>query len=201
EMNMFMAIGQLGLSHEMVGQHLLPLGTVYDPFVCRGLDSLIYSLYMEPKMVFAGTPSGVSLSAAGGAHESAGTASLVIELPALIHDEPCFAVETAWALLEAFRQCCDRVRGLSTYLRLSTKPIDQGLLDPALARLGEEELRRQVLAGGYRLVDRRETAPHLPVENVVHIVTAGRMFPGRLGGARRLEGGGVAATAINLTGP
>ena len=201
EMNMFMAIGQLGLSHELVGQHLLPLGTVYDPFVCRGLDSLIYSLYMESKMVFAGTPSGVSLSPEGGAHQSSVTASLGIELPGLIYYEPCFAVETEWTLLEAFRQCCDRERGRSTYLRLSTKPIDQGLLDPALARLGEEELRRQVLAGGYRLVDRRETAPHLPVENVVHIVTAGTMVPEALEAAARLAEEEVAANVINLTGP
>ncbi|MDI3341496.1 MAG: 1-deoxy-D-xylulose-5-phosphate synthase N-terminal domain-containing protein, partial [Sphaerobacter sp.] len=201
EMNMFMAIGQLGLSHELVGQHLLPLGTVYDPFVCRGLDALIYSLYIGAKMVFAGTPSGVSLSPEGGAHQSSVTASLGIELPELIYYEPCFANETEWVLLEAFRQCCDREHGRATYLRLSTKPIDQGLIAPALARLGEAALRRQVLAGGYRLVDRRETTPHLPVEHVVHIVTAGTMVPEAIEAAARLAEEEVAANVINLTSP
>ena len=62
EMNLFMALGQFGLSYELTGQHLIPIGTVYDPFVCRGLDALIYGLYGGAKMIFAGTPSGVSLS-------------------------------------------------------------------------------------------------------------------------------------------
>ena len=65
EMNLFMALGQFGLSYELTGQHLIPIGTVYDPFVCRGLDALIYSLYVGAKMIFAGTPAGVSLSPGG----------------------------------------------------------------------------------------------------------------------------------------
>lgn len=199
EMNLFMGLGQLGLSYELVGQHLIPIGTVYDPFVCRGLDALIYSLYVGSKMIFAGTPSGVSLSPEGGAHQSSVTASLGIELPGLLSFEPCFASETEWVLLEAFRRCCDRENGVSTYLRLSTKPIDQQLLEPALARLGEDELRRQVLAGGYRLVDRREVAPQLPVENAVQIVVSGVMVPEAIEAANRLREEEVAANVINIT--
>ena len=131
EMNLFMALGQFGLSYELTGQHLIPIGTVYDPFVCRGLDALIYSLYGGAKMIFAGTPSGVSLSPEGGAHQSTVTPSLGIELPGLDFYEPAFAREVEWALLEALRQCCDREHGLSTYFRLSTKPIDQKLMDEA----------------------------------------------------------------------
>lgn len=201
EMNMFMAIGQLGLSYELIGQHLIPIGTVYDPFVCRGLDSLIYSLYVGSKMIFAGTPSGISLSPEGGAHQSSVTVSLGIELPGLISYEPCFANETEWVLLEAMRRCCDRENGLSSYLRLSTKPIDQKLIEPALARLGEEELRRQVLAGGYRLVDRRETTPNLPAANTVQIVAAGTMIPEAVEAAARLAEEEIAANVINITSP
>ncbi len=201
EMNLFMAIGQLGLSHELVGQHLIPIGTVYDPFVCRGLDSLIYSLYVGSKMIFAGTPSGVSLSPEGGAHQSSVTVSLGMELPGLISFEPCFANETEWVMLEAMRRCCDRENGLSSYLRLSTKPIDQKLIEPALKRLGEEELRRQVLAGGYRLVDRRETTPNLPAGNTVQIVAAGTMIPEAVEAAARLADEEIAANVINLTSP
>ena len=65
EMNLFMLLGQLGLSHELNGELLLPVGTVYDPFVCRGLDALIYSVYSGSKFVFAGTPAGVTLSPGG----------------------------------------------------------------------------------------------------------------------------------------
>ncbi len=201
EMNLFMAIGQLGLSHELVGQHLIPIGTVYDPFVCRGLDALIYSLYVGSKMIFAGTPSGVSLSPEGGAHQSSVTVSLGVELPGLISFEPCFANETEWVILEAMRRCCDRENGLSSYLRLSTKPINQKLIEPALLRLGEEELRRQVLTGGYRLVDRRETTPNLPVDNVVQIVAAGTMIPEAVEAAARLADEEIAANVINITSP
>ena len=123
EMNLFMMLGQLGLSHELNGDMILPVGTVYDCFVCRGLDALIYGAYSGSKFVFAGTPSGVSLSPEGGAHQSTITASIGMELPNLQLYETCFQQETEWTLLEGLRQCLDRTSGLSTYLRLSTKPI------------------------------------------------------------------------------
>ena len=138
EMNLFMALGQFGLSYELTGQHLIPVGTVYDPFVCRGLDALIYDLYVGSKMIFAGTPAGVSLSPEGGAHQSTVTPSLGIELPNVIFYEPAFANEVEWILLEGMRRCCDRKSGLSTYLRLSTKSVEQNLNAPALKRLGED---------------------------------------------------------------
>jgi pyruvate dehydrogenase E1 component len=199
EMNLFMALGQFGLSYELTGQHLIPIGTVYDPFVCRGLDALIYSLYGGAKMIFAGTPSGVSLSPEGGAHQSTVTPSLGVELPGLDFYEPAFAREVEWALLEAMRQCCDREHGLSTYFRLSTKPVDQKLLDEALARLGEDELRRQTLLGGYRIVDRRVAAPDLPLADTVQIAAGGIMVPEAIEAARRLHEEGVAANVINVT--
>ena len=70
EMNLFLLLGQLGLAYELQDEQLLPVGTVYDPFVCRGLDALIYGTYSGASFVFAGTPSGVSLSREGGAHQS-----------------------------------------------------------------------------------------------------------------------------------
>jgi pyruvate dehydrogenase E1 component len=199
EMNLFMALGQYGLSYELTGQHLIPIGTVYDPFVCRGLDALIYSLYGGSKMIFAGTPSGVSLSPEGGAHQSTVTPSLGIELPGLDFYEPAFAREVEWMLLEALRQCCDREHGLSTYFRLSTKPVDQKLMDEALARLGEEAMRRQTLLGGYRVVDRRAAAPDLPARDVVQIAAGGIMVPEAIAAAKVLHEEGVAANVINVT--
>ncbi len=199
EMNLFMALGQLGLAYELTGQHLIPIGTVYDPFVCRGLDALIYSLYVGGKFIFAGTPAGISLSPEGGAHQSTVTPSLGIELPGLVAYEPAFAREVEWILLEGMRLCCDREHGVSTYLRLSTKPIDQTLFDEPLKRFGEEELRRQVLAGGYRIIDRRIHAPELPAHDTVHIFTGGIMLPEAIEAARRLHEEGAAANVILVT--
>ena len=199
EMNLFMALGQFGLSHELNGQHLIPVGTVYDPFVCRGLDALIYSLYVGSKMIFAGTPAGVSLSPEGGAHQSTVTPSLGIELPGVIFYEPAFGRETEWVLLDGMQRCCDRINGNSTYLRLSTKPVDQTLFNEPLERFGVESLRQQVLAGGYRIIDRKLVAPHLPTADVVQIAAAGIMVPEAIDAARRLHEEGIAANVINVT--
>ena len=199
EMNLFMLLGQLGLSQELSGQLLFPIGTVYDPFVCRGLDAFIYGLYCHAKFIVAGTPSGISLAPEGGAHQSTVTVSLGMELPQLNAYEPCFAQELEWTLLEALRQCCDREHGRSTYLRLSTKPIQQSLMEPALARLGVDELRRHTLAGGYRIVDARQEAPDTDTTDTVQLVTAGVMVPEAIAAARLLHAEGVAANVLNLT--
>lgn len=201
EMNLFMALGQFGLSYELTGQQLIPVGTVYDPFVCRGLDALIYSLYNGGKFIFAGTPAGVSLSPEGGAHQSTVTVSLGMELPGLTLWEPAFAREVEWILLEGMRQCSDRKNGQSTYLRLSTKPMDQTVMAEPLARLGEDELRRQVLAGGYRLIDRNIVSPDLPLDSVVNMFVGGIMMPEALQAAELLQAEGVAVNVINVTSP
>ena len=201
EMNLFMLLGMLGLSAELCGQHVIPIGTVYDPFVCRGLEALIYAQYSGAKFIFAGTPSGITLSPEGGAHQSTVTPSLGVEIPRLNAYEPCFAQELEWILLEALRQCCDRDHGRSTYLRLSTKSIDQALLTPALERLGIDELQRQVLAGGYRLVDWRNVDPVVPRERLVHIATTGVMIPEAIEAADILRKQRVAANVLNMTSP
>ncbi|MCZ7571316.1 MAG: hypothetical protein M5U01_22455 [Ardenticatenaceae bacterium] len=201
EMNLFMIIGMFGLSAELTGQQVIPIGTVYDPFVLRGLDALIYGLYSGSRFIFAGTPSGITLSPEGGAHQSTITPSVGMELPNLNAFEPCFAQELAWMLLDALRGCCDRGNGHATYLRLSTKPIDQSLLQPALTRLGEAELRRQVLAGGYRLVDWRWIDPRESEAYLVHIATTGTMVPEAVEAANILQEEGIPANVLNLTSP
>ena len=201
EMNLFMMLGALGTSYELCGQQLFPIGTVYDPFVCRGLDALIYDLYNQSKFILVGTPSGITLSPEGGAHQSTITPSIGIELPNLLFYEPSFGREVEWVLLEALRQVTDRQHGKSSYLRLTTKLVDQSLMDPALQRLGEETLRRQVLAGGYRLVDYRHDAPDLAGSPVVQIVAAGAMIPEAIEAAKMLHQEGVAANVINVTSP
>jgi pyruvate dehydrogenase E1 component len=201
EMNLFMALSQFGVASDLTGQPLIPIGTVYDPFVCRGLDALIYGLYIDARFIFAGTPAGVSLSPEGGAHQSTVTPSLGIELPNLNFWEPAFAREVDWIMMEAVRQVADRDHGRSSYLRLSTKAIDQKLMDEPLARLGEDALRQHVLAGGYRLIDRTIDTPDLPEADVVHIATGGIMVPEAVEAARRLQEEGVAVNVVNVTSP
>jgi pyruvate dehydrogenase E1 component len=196
EMNLFTLLGQLGLSRELNGELLLPVGTVYDPFVCRGLDALIYGTYSGSKFVFAGTPAGVSLSPEGGAHQSAITASIGIELPNLHAYEPCFARETEWCLLEGLRQCLDREQGSSTYLRLSTRPISQSPFNAVLERLGEEQLRGHVLQGGYRLLEPDSSLLDAPR---VVLAVAGPVVPEALEAAAELSDEGVATTVLNIT--
>ena len=83
EMNLFMWLSQFGLTGELFGEPLVPIGTVYDPFIARGLDALIYALYVKARFILVGTPSGVTLAPEGGAHQSTITPSLGIELPGL----------------------------------------------------------------------------------------------------------------------
>ena len=102
-MNLFLLLGQLGLAGDLSGQPLLPVGTVYDPFVLRGLDAFIYSVYSGARFVVAGTPSGVTLAPEGGAHQSTITASVGLELPNVTFIEPAYAVALDWLLCGALQ--------------------------------------------------------------------------------------------------
>ncbi len=195
EMNLFLLLGQLGLSHEHHGELLLPVGTVYDPFVLRGLDALVYSLYNGARFVVAGTPSGVTLAPEGGAHQSTITASVGLELPGIVACEPAFATEVDWLLCDALARLSD-VAGESCYLRLSTRPVDQVPFAAAVERYGEANLRERVLAGGYRLRD----VPPSDLPGVT-IVTTGVMVPEALAAADQLAEEGVDANVIHLTSP
>ncbi|HSP27472.1 MAG TPA: pyruvate dehydrogenase, partial [Ilumatobacteraceae bacterium] len=195
EMNLFMLLGQLGLSHDHHGHHLLPIGTVYDPFVLRGLDAFIYALYNDAKFVVAGTPAGVTLAPEGGAHQSTITASVGMELPNLTYVEPAFATEVDWLLCDALDRL-SQPGGTSTYLRLSTRPVDQAPFAAVLKRLGENTLRGQVVEGGYRLVD----APSDDRPGIT-LVTTGAMAPEALAAAIILDDEGVQASVVQLSSP
>jgi pyruvate dehydrogenase E1 component len=217
EMNLFLALHALGLGHELHGEHLIPIGTVYDPFVCRGLDALIYGLYSAARFIVVGTPAGVTLAPEGGAHQSTITPSIGLELPGISTAEPCYAAALDWLL-------CDGIRRLGTpdgdslYLRLSTRPVDQSPFAEARARLGDAVLRRDVLAGGYRLVDPTALVPVTtssprdqpvvtgtgesgPDGPQVVLAACGAVVPEAVHAARLLADEGVAATVLDLTSP
>jgi pyruvate dehydrogenase E1 component len=124
ENNLFLMLAALGLSEPLFGERLLPVGTVYDPFVNRGLDALIYACYQDARFMLAGTPSGITLAPEGGAHQSINTPLTGMSIPGLAMFEPAFADELARIMSWGFHHMQSREGG-STYLRLSTRPIDQ----------------------------------------------------------------------------
>jgi pyruvate dehydrogenase E1 component len=192
EMNLFLMLHALGLAHELHGEHLLPIGTVYDPFVCRGLDALIYALYNGAKFVLTGTPAGVTLAPEGGAHQSSITPSIGLELPGLTYAEPAYGRALDWLLCDGLARLSEP-DGDSLYLRLSTRPIDQRPFEDLLVSRDEAELRHDVLAGGYRL---REPGDR-PAEVV--IASCGPLVPEALEAAAALESEGVPAIVLDIT--
>ena len=206
EMNLFLLLGQLGLAWDLSDQPLLPVGTVYDPFVLRGLDAFIYSAYSGARFVIAGTPSGVTLAPEGGAHQSTITASVGLELPSVTFIEPAYATALDWLLCGALQsiaaqnaspQAAPPLETGSYYLRLTTRSIDQQPFQAARERLGDAILRRQVLAGGYRLVDASDAvAQGAPP---VFLVGSGAVLPEVLAAAAELADEGIAASVIDVT--
>ncbi len=158
ENNLFTFLGALGLSHSLFGQRLLPVGTVYDPFICRGLDALNYACYQDARFMLVATPSGVSLSHEGGAHQSISTPLIGMAQDGLATFEPAFADELAaimrWGFDYMQRDTAEALpeenwlrdeKGGSLYLRLSTVPLEQ------INRPADSDFARDVIDGGYWL--------------------------------------------------
>ena len=142
---MFLNLASLGLAHELFGARLLPVGTLYDPFIARGLDALNYACYQDARFLLVATPSGITLAPEGGAHQSIGSPLIGISQPGLTSFEPAYADEVAVMLRWAFEHL-QAPDGGSVYLRLSTRQIRQP------EREMTPELRAEVLAGGYWLL-------------------------------------------------
>jgi pyruvate dehydrogenase E1 component len=197
ENNLFLTLGALGVSADMFGETLVPIGTLYDTFISRGLDALHYAIYNGGRFILVGTPSGISLSPEGGLHQSLMPPSFGIESPRISYFEPCFARELEWILLDRMRRILEEPDAESLYLRLSTVPQPQDLF-PAGA---SAELRRDVLRGGYRLIDRRGQPGYLPGVNVVNVFTCGAMVPVAVEAGNDLAGDELFVNVINATSP
>ncbi|MGX9350580.1 1-deoxy-D-xylulose-5-phosphate synthase N-terminal domain-containing protein [Shimia sp. W99] len=167
EMNLMLLLGAAGLSHSLFGKRLIPIGTVYDPFVARGLDALNYACYQDARFILVGTPSGVTLAPEGGAHQSVGSPLIGMSQDGLASFEPAFADELAVIMAWAFdyvqrdgegdpdeRTWLRDETGGSVYLRLTTNPIEQpGKRNDAVFRQG-------AIDGAYWL---REPGPNCEV--------------------------------------
>ncbi|MCU1480546.1 MAG: pyruvate dehydrogenase [Subtercola sp.] len=192
EVNLVSLIGELGATWSRWGQPLFPIGVLYDPFVERALEPWSYGIYAGGQSILIGTPSGVTLAAEGGAHQSIKTPSIGLEQPNCISYEPAFALDVEWTLLAAMAQL-GREGGKSAYLRLSTKPVNQQLAAIPADPAARDRRRRQVVAGGYLL---RSVA-----QPAATIVTMGAMVPDALAAADRLAALGTAVDVVCVTSP
>jgi hypothetical protein len=124
ENNLFIALAALGLTAPLFGERLFPVGTLYDPFIARGLDALNYACYQDARFLLVATPSGLTLAPEGGAHQSINAPVIGMAQPGLDTYEPAYADETAVLMAHAFERIQAK-DGCSTYLRLSTRVIAQ----------------------------------------------------------------------------
>ncbi|MET0309842.1 MAG: transketolase [Sphingomonas sp.] len=144
EHNLFLMLAALGLAAPHFGTRLLPIGTVYDPFIARGLDALNYGCYQDSRFLLVATPAGLTLGPEGGAHQSINTPLIGMGQPGLTAFEPAFADELAAILEWAFGHM-QEAEGGSVYLRLSTRKIRQ----PARP---DTAWRDDMLKGAYWLI-------------------------------------------------
>ena len=131
EQNLFLLLGAAGLSDRLHGARVLPIGTVYDPFVNRGLDALIYACYQDARFLLVSTPSGITLAPEGGQHQSINTPLIGISTDRLASFEPAYVDEAAILLRHAFHHM-QQPDGSAVWLRLSTRQLLQPArtLDP-----------------------------------------------------------------------
>lgn len=191
EMNLFLMLGAAGLSHSLFGERLIPVGTVYDPFVVRGLDALNYACYQDSRFMIVGTPSGVTLAPEGGAHQSIGTPLIGMSQDGLASFEPAYLDELSVIMSWAFdylqrdgegdpdeRTWLRDETGGSVYLRLSTRPMEQPL------RRTDPDFAQGVIDGAYWL---REPGPNSDVVIAYQGCVAPEVIEavGRIGGDRR----------------
>jgi len=191
EMNLFLLLGAAGLSHSLFGKRLIPIGTLYDPFVVRGLDALNYACYQDARFMVVGTPSGITLAPEGGAHQSIGTPLIGMSQDGLAAFEPAFVDELAVIMGWAFeyiqkngegdpneRTWLRDETGGSVYLRLSTNPLEQP------GKRVDDAFRQGAIDGAYWL---RKPGPNCEVVIAYQGVVAPEAIKaaGIIGGGRR----------------
>ena len=186
ESNLFLMLAAAGLSGDLFGTRLFPIGTLYDPFIARGLDALNYACYQDSRFLLVATPSGITLGPEGGAHQSINPPLIALGQPGLRHYEPAYADELAAMMEEAFR-LIDDPSGESTYLRLSTRNIRQ------IARQ-DDSWRGGALSGGYWL---REPDPGAEAA----IVAMGAVMPEALAAWEELSADVPGLGLLAITSP
>jgi pyruvate dehydrogenase E1 component len=186
ENNFFLMLAALGLSAPQFGTRLLPVGTVYDPFISRGLDALNYGCYQDARFLLVGTPSGLTLGAEGGAHQSINTPLIGMGQANLTYFEPAFADEVALTMAYAFDHM-QKPDGSSVYLRLSTRTIAQ-------VERANTDWEEEALKGGYWL---RKPGPDAEAA----IIFTGAIAPEAMAGWEQLVEDMPGLGLLNVTSP
>ncbi|MGL6043066.1 MAG: transketolase, partial [Sandaracinobacteroides sp.] len=164
EHNLFLMLAAAGLAAPLFGERLIPIGTVYDPFIARGLDALNYACYQDARFLLVATPSGLTLGSEGGAHQSINPPLIAMGQPGLTHYEPATADELALFMEHAFHHLqAPAGHGGSIYLRLSTRTLEQPLR-------ADESWKDAALKGAYWRIP--PTAPQ-----PVALVAMGAILP------------------------
>ncbi|PPR15094.1 MAG: Pyruvate dehydrogenase E1 component [Alphaproteobacteria bacterium MarineAlpha9_Bin3] len=185
ENNLFLALGAAGLSKKMFGASLIPIGTIYDTFISRGLDALNYAVYQDARFLLVATPSGISLGPEGGAHQSIITPLIGIGQPNLLMFEPTYADELEVILRYTFSYMQEE-NGSSVYIRLSTRNIDQ------INRKLSSSLEQDILSGGYWLEKSK-------IKSDLIIVFSGVMAPEVLMAAETMKEDEINISILSVT--
>jgi len=193
EVNLVGLLGELGATWSRDGEPLLPVGTLYDPFVNRALEPWAFGIYAGGQSILVGTPSGITLAPEGGAHQSIVTPAIGIEQPGCVAWEPAFGQDFEWAFLHALGRL-GRPDGTSAYFRLSTRPVDQALAAVPEDSAAREARRRLVLAGGYP--QRRSDGPP-----AVTLAGVGAPMVEVIAAGEELAHAGIAVDVVCLTSP
>jgi pyruvate dehydrogenase E1 component len=188
EVNLVGLLAELGATWSRHGQPLIPIGTIYDPFVSRALEPWAFGVYAGGQSILVGTPSGITLGPEGGAHQSIGTPGIGIQQPGVTYYEPAFAQDLEWCLLAAMAGV-GHAGGASYYFRLSTRPLDQGLAPVPRDHAEREARRADAIAGAYRLVDRGE-------RTALTVAAVGALVPEALEAAGALEADGAGQVSV-----
>ncbi len=208
EQNLFLLLGAAGLSHDLNGARLLPVGTVYDPFVNRGHDALFYACYQDARFLLVSTPSGITLAPEGGQHQATNTPLLAMVQDRLASFEPAYCDELAILLRHAFN-FMQRPEGSAVWLRLSTQLLVQPerQLDAAAVVAGAHWVAPPAAGAGLAIAYQgavageaeaafAELREELPGAGLLAITSPDRLYAGWREAQRRRRRGETATSHI-----
>ena len=195
EMNLFLLLGQLGLSWDLSDQPLLPIGTVYDPFVCRGLDAFVYATYSGARFVVAGTPA----ASPSRRRAAASIDDHAVDRPGTAgrhYCEPAYVGALDWLLCDALRRIA---RGEDGAPRTSGSP--RGPWTRRRSRRPEPARARSSCAASCLPAPTGWSTPAPSTAPDVYLVGCGAVLPEVVAAAARLADQGVAAHVVDVTSP
>ena len=148
EVNLVGLLGELGATWSRDGQPLLPVGTIYDPFVARALEPWSFGIYAGGQSILVGTPSGVTLGPRAArtsrwSRRRSGSSS------------PAARSGSRPSARTSSGRSCTRCRGSAARTARPPTSASRRARSTSRCRAGTRE---EVLSGGYRLRSGRRPA-------------------------------------------